>query len=143
MKKKIDQLKYELNLLNLSKEDLTGVIIRLEELESETKTYTEEDLRLAFRTGATEYSTSFTNLHSFLKNGREEDKYIESLNPQPKEEKNIPITFFQIKNNIGWSKWCDVTGGNHYALNEGYSPSDSEVFYCTRSQAIELGIIKD
>ena len=114
-----------------------------EQIVSEIKTYTEEDLRLAFRAGATEYCISFASLHTFLENSEKEDEYIESLNPQTKEEKDIPVTFFQIKNNIGWSEWCNVTGGNHYALNEGYSPSDSEVFYCTRSQAIELGIIKD
>lgn len=102
------------------------------------KTYTEEDLRLAFRAGVLKGSHQ-----SYFDAPLDEDEYIESLNPQAKEEKNIPVTFFQIKNNIGWSEWCDVTGGNHYALNEGYSPSDSEVFYCTKSQAIKLGIIKE
>lgn len=62
------------------------------------------------------------------------------LTPEPKEEKDVPVLFYTIKNKIGWGKWCDVTGGNHWALNEGYSPSDNEVFYCTQSQAEELGI---
>lgn len=63
------------------------------------------------------------------------------LTPNYEEEENIPILFYTIKNKIGWGKWCDVTGGNHYALNEGYSPSDNEVFYCTESQAKKLDII--
>lgn len=56
------------------------------------------------------------------------------------EEKDVPVLFHTIKNKIGWSEWCDVVGGNHYAINEGYSPNDSDVFYCTPSQAMKLGI---
>lgn len=56
------------------------------------------------------------------------------------EPKNVPVLYYTIKNSIGWSRWCDVTGGNHYALKEGYNPKDNEVFYCTPSQAIKLGI---
>ena len=56
------------------------------------------------------------------------------------EEKNIPILFYTIKHKIGWGKWCDVTGGNHYALNECYSPKDNEIFYCTESQAKQLNL---
>lgn len=68
---------------------------------------------------------------------------IEIINcdSEPEEEKDIPVLFFTIKNDIGWSEWCDITGGNHYALNEGYSPSLNEVFYCTKSQAEQLGIL--
>lgn len=57
------------------------------------------------------------------------------------EEKDVPVLFYTIKNKIGWSKWCDVVGGNHYAINEGYNPNDREVFYCTNSQAEELNIL--
>lgn len=105
------------------------------------KIYTEEDLRKlvekiddSYREVTRDNSNGWEILEDFLKNG---------FKDEVEEEKDIPVTFFQIKNNIGWSEWCDVTGGNHYALNEGYSPSDSEIFYCTRSQAIKLGIIKE
>lgn len=68
---------------------------------------------------------------------------IEVINSdsKPEEQRNIPVLFFTIKNDIGWSKWCDITGGNHYALNEGYCPNLNEVFYCTKSQAEQLGVI--
>ncbi len=99
--------------------------------------YTEEDLRKlaeliddAYRP----YTTNNVEAHFII------DNFIQNGFEKPEEEKDVPVLFYTIKNKIGWSKWCDVTGGNHYALNEGYSPSDNEVFYCTESQAKELGI---
>lgn len=60
---------------------------------------------------------------------------------EPKEEsKNIPVTYSYIKRNIGWSKFCDVTGGNHYAINEWGDYPDNEIFRVTESQAEKLGI---
>ena len=64
-------------------------------------------------------------------------EYPTTTDIEEKEEKKIPITFYQIKK-VGWSKFCDVTGGNHYAINEGYSPEDSEIFYITEEQAKQL-----
>jgi hypothetical protein len=57
------------------------------------------------------------------------------------DEETVPITFFQIMNGPGWSSYCDVTGGNHYAINEGYSPSDREIFDVKRKHARQLGLI--
>ena len=54
------------------------------------------------------------------------------------EQQDIPVLYHTIKNKIGWSEWCDVTNGNHYALNEGYAPKDNDIFYCTPTQAKEL-----
>lgn len=62
------------------------------------------------------------------------------LTPAPEGEKDVPVLFYTIKNKIGWGKWCDVVGGNHYAIAEGFRIDDREVFYCTKSQAEELGI---
>jgi hypothetical protein len=58
-----------------------------------------------------------------------------------KDEETVPITFFQIKNGPGWSKYCDVAGGNHYAISEGYNPNDREIFDVKRKHARELGLI--
>lgn len=66
------------------------------------------------------------------------DPIVNIFEKQVEEERDVPVLFYTIKNKIGWSKWCDIVGGNHYALNEGYSPDDNEVFYCTKSQAEEL-----
>lgn len=58
------------------------------------------------------------------------------------DDKTVPITYYQIREQVGWSQYCDVTGGNHYALNEGYSPADHEVFHVKKKHARELGLIK-
>ncbi len=69
---------------------------------------------------------------------------VDEINYAPeiknKEEKTIPITLWQIKATCGWSKYCDITGGNHYALKE-WSVSDSEVYNVKESHAKQLGII--
>jgi hypothetical protein len=57
------------------------------------------------------------------------------------EEKEIPITYGLIKATCGWSKWCDVTNGNHYAINEFGDYEDREVFYITETQAKQLKFI--
>lgn len=59
----------------------------------------------------------------------------------PEEEKTIPITYGLIKATCGWSKWCDVTNGNHYAINEFGDYEDREVFYITETQAKQLKFI--
>lgn len=63
--------------------------------------------------------------------------YATTTDIEEKEEVKIPITFYQIKK-VGWGKYCDVTGGNHYAINEGFSPKDSDIFYITEEQAKQL-----
>jgi hypothetical protein len=66
------------------------------------------------------------------------DKDYEAIQ---KEEKLIPITLGMIHATCGWSRYCDVTGGNHYMLNE-WSVEDTEIFKTKESHAIELGFIK-
>lgn len=53
----------------------------------------------------------------------------------------IPITYYQIKSGCGWSKWCDVTGGNHYSIKEFGEFENSHLFYATKKQAKELRLI--
>lgn len=65
-------------------------------------------------------------------------------NGMPKEEveeETIPITYGFIRNTFGWPKFCDVTGGNHYMVNEWGHPDDSTIYKITISQAKELGIM--
>jgi hypothetical protein len=69
---------------------------------------------------------------------KENERVIERM---IEDEETVPITFFQIMNGPGWSSYCDVTGGNHYAINEGYSPSDREIFDVKRKHARQLGLI--
>lgn len=97
--------------------------------------YTEEDLREAFIEGFfTREDNSYDDLVEAL------NEYLESLKPQIKE-KTIPITYGLIRATCGWSKWCDVTGGNHYAINEWGEFEPGETFYITESQAKQLNFI--
>jgi hypothetical protein len=57
------------------------------------------------------------------------------------EEKEIPITLGMIRASCGWSRYCDVTGGNHYMLKE-WSVDDNEIFRTKESHARKLGFIK-
>jgi hypothetical protein len=100
----------------------------------EPKLYTVDDLRLAFRAGVLKGSHD-----SYYDAPLDEDEYIQSLNPIEKEE-IINVPYFWIKNNIGWYKFCDITGGNHYAINEFGEPTwDLEV---SISDAKKMGYIR-
>lgn len=57
------------------------------------------------------------------------------------EEETLPITYGLIKTKVGWSRFCDVTGKNHYAINEWGDYPMTEVFDIPLSQAKTLGFI--
>ena len=96
----------------------------------------ENKLREAFRAGVAKGSHQ-----SYYDAPLDEDEYIESLKQKPEEGKTIPITYGLIKATCGWSKWCDVTRGNHYSINEWGHYPDNEVFYITETQAKQLNFI--
>ena len=105
------------------------------------KTYTEEDVKNltlnAMISVMQEYS--FHNESTVVKFHEEwVNEYIESSNPQPKEENKIPITYGFLISKMSWEKVCDITGIEYYALNDGYSINDDEIFYFTESQVKDL-----
>jgi hypothetical protein len=102
------------------------------------KLFTEEDLRKAYKAGA---SQAGGDLEDFAFELWENDWISEYLEPVQEKEETVPVTFYSIKNKCGWSRYCDVTGGNHYALNEGYAPDDRDIFDIKISHARELGLI--
>lgn len=57
------------------------------------------------------------------------------------EVETVPITYGQIKRTIGWSRFCDVTGGNHYSINEWGEYQDREIFDVEVEHAEILGFI--
>ena len=59
-----------------------------------------------------------------------------------KDEVKIPVTYGLIKNSVGWSRFCDVTGGNHYAMKEYGELEDNAILDVKKSHARELGFIK-
>ena len=105
------------------------------------KTYTEEDVKNltlnAMISVMQEYS--FHNESTVVKFHEEwVNEYIESSNPQPKEENKIPMTYGFLRNRISWEKFCDITGIDYYAKREGYEIKDDEIFYFTESQVKDL-----
>lgn len=62
--------------------------------------------------------------------------YLESLKV---EEETIPVTIATIKNTCGWSRYCDVTGKNHYMLKE-WDVSGREIQDVKLSHAKDLGL---
>ena len=103
------------------------------------KTYTEEDLREAYRQGAIDYCNSHKGLSNFI--NTEVDIYIESLSPKIEEEKEIPITYGLIKASCGWGKFAEVTNRNVHAIKEFGDYAINEVFYITESKAKQLKFI--
>lgn len=99
----------------------------------------EEALRKAFQAGRER--GMFDQTGSYFDAPLDEDEYIESLKPQPTEEKEIPITYGLIKATCGWSKFAEVCDRNVYAISEFGDYQDREVFYITESQAKQLNFI--
>lgn len=104
------------------------------------KTYTEEDLRLAFQAGV------LRGMHdqagNYFDAPLDEDEYIESLNaPKEEEKEEIPITYGLIKATCGWYEFAEVTNRNVYTVKEFGDFKANEVFYITESQAKQLKFI--
>lgn len=90
------------------------------------------DVLEGFRTkGATHLHLSYKDFGNPLINLFEETE---------QEQQEIPITYSYIKRIIGWSRFCDVTGRNHYTINGWGDYPDNEIFYVTVAQANKLGI---
>jgi hypothetical protein len=93
----------------------------------------EEKLRHAFRAGSL-----YGSHDSYFDAPLDENEYIESLKPKKVKEELIPITYGFIKNTFGWSRFCDVTNHNHYAINERGEPDLNDTFNVTKEQLDEL-----
>ena len=110
-------------------------------METEEKLYTKEDLKVAYQAGHsnTGYDFDWGASYQLL---TEFDEWFESWKRKDDEVEEVKLSFplWLIREKCGWSKWCDVTGNNHYMLNE-YSVHNDTTFYCTRSQAEKLGLI--
>lgn len=107
----------------------------------EEKEYSLQDLKHAYKAGVFD-----SNMDSDVINDVERyfDDYLDNLkkSKETKEEKTIKIYYSWIKYNCGWSKYCDITGSNHYAINEFGEPDDDEYYEVTLTEAKELGYIR-
>ncbi len=110
-------------------------------MESE-KMYSIEDLKHAYKAGVFD-SQIDSHIADDIDNAF--DEYVRDLESQRnkvEEEPTFRIYYAWIKYNCGWSRYCDVTGGNHYAINEFGEFDDNHSFTITQSEAKQLGYIK-
>jgi len=101
------------------------------------KIYSEQDLREAFRAG----SSYGMNYVSWLSEVKDEDEYIESLNPKQVDEEKISFTYSFLRRKLEWEDFCDLTGINYYATRNGFEIKDNEIFEITESEAKEYDLI--
>lgn len=102
------------------------------------KTYTEQDLRLAFQAGSER--GAFIQAGNYFDAPLDEDEYIESLNPKI-EESTIRFTFDYLKHKLDWEDICDITGLDYYCRNRGFEIKDSEIFNIKESIAKQYKLI--
>lgn len=70
----------------------------------------------------------------------ESSSWDEIEEKEKEEEKTIPLSYGVIKVTCGWSKFCDVTGNNHYAINEFGDFEEKHNFYVSKTQLSQLGL---
>lgn len=100
-------------------------------------TFTEEDLRNAFRAG--QERGRFDANYNYFDAPFDEDEWVKSYTePVEEEEEKITVTYSMIKKTCGWSKFCDVTDGNHWAINEFGDFDDNHTFEVTKTQFNKL-----
>lgn len=101
--------------------------------------FTEEQLRESYNGG---YDNGNHNgVGNYTPEPFDLEEFIDEIkNPKPEKEDTVPITLGLIKASCGWSKYCDVTGSNHYMLNE-WDVSDKEIFDVKVSHAKKLRLV--
>lgn len=103
------------------------------------KTYTEQDLRLAFRAGVD--LGRHIQANNYFDKPLDEDEYIESIKNNTIEESTIGFTYEYLKLKLNWLDICKITGLNEYCRNEGFNIEDSEVFRIKKSIAKQFNLI--
>lgn len=102
------------------------------------KTYTEDDLRMAFKAGYERGAFDANN--NYFDAPLDEDEYIESLKEKVVEE-TVSLTYSFLRRKLDWEQFCDLTGVSYYAKKEGYEIKDNEVFEITESEAKQYGLL--
>lgn len=101
--------------------------------------YTEEDLRKAFKAGSER--GAFDHAGNYFDAPFDEDEYIESLNKSVVEEDKISFTYSFLRRKLDWEQFCDLTGTNEWAKNEGVEFKDTDIYYITESKAKQFNLI--
>jgi hypothetical protein len=104
------------------------------------KTYTEEDMKAAYE-AATD-SASFDYMNDSIDQAVPFEEWLEDYNlPSEESAQQLSFPWWLVKKTCNWSGWCDVTGGNHYAMQEFGELEKDHLLYCTKKEAEELGLI--
>ncbi len=57
------------------------------------------------------------------------------------EEDKISFTYSFLRRKIDWMQFCELTGTNEWAINEGAEFKDSDIYYLTESQAKKYNLL--
>lgn len=118
---------FSMNEDNIYNEDV-AVAILIDE--SETKlVISNTDTTFRYKVSRSEMK----KLYKFLQENQEL-----LVKPEAEEETIIPVTYASIKNTVGWARFCEVTGGNRFAINQYGDFDMSHIFYITKTQFKQL-----
>jgi hypothetical protein len=57
------------------------------------------------------------------------------------EEDKVSFTYSFLMRKLDWEKFCNLTGTNEWAKNEGREFKDNDIYYITESKAKEFNLI--
>lgn len=103
--------------------------------------YTEEDLKEKTLQAMLEIMQeySFHNESTVLEFHKE--WFNNNLKEVVVKEREIPFTYFSLRQLLDWEQFCELTGTDYYATRNGFEIKDNEIFYITESQAKKLKLI--
>jgi hypothetical protein len=101
--------------------------------------YTEEDIRKAFRAGISQ--GMYLQAGNYFDAPLDEDEYIDNLKETVVEEDKISFTYSFLCRKMDWGEFCNLTGIDYYARNNGWEIKDNEIFYITESKAKQFNLI--
>jgi len=64
---------------------------------------------------------------------------LDSLTLEPKEITH-PFTAYTLQMQLGWEKFCDLTGVDHYVKNSSFEIKDSEIFHIKESDIVKYNL---
>ena len=111
--------------MNYTEDELVTLLYHLaEKIDDEYRSVTKDNDR--------GYNLVFNNREAIL-----DGSFFKPSEP----EATVPLTFLYLERKLGWIKFCELTGVNEYAKNEGYEFSDTEIFYIPESKVEEYNLI--
>jgi len=95
--------------------------------------FTKKQVKKILRSFADEVDYVYDGSYSHADNLLNEGFLNTFLSKQKVKEKTIPFTYAYLIAKLSWETFCELTGTSYYALNEGSSFKDSDIFYLNLS----------